>query len=64
LSGGNPPAFGTKTTGGTAAHRSFRTACVDPLLIGGHRRAAGFFIRLYADNPPKTQASRRLNPKL
>jgi hypothetical protein len=38
---------------------------VDPLLIGGRRRAAGFFVPLlYADNPPKTQASRRLNPKL
>jgi hypothetical protein len=38
---------------------------VDPLSIGGHRRATGFFVPLlYADKPPKTQASRRVALKL
>jgi hypothetical protein len=31
-------------------------------MIGSHHRAAGFFVpQLYADNTPKTQASRRSN---
>jgi hypothetical protein len=52
-------------TGGGAAHRSFRTASVDSLLIDGHRRAAGLFVPLlYADNPQKTQALRRQNLEL